>query len=107
MAAIFALHLPSYPNGPSVLTIGLAYLIAWLAGFVVPGAPGGLGVRESMLVLLLSNTGESASAMALGLGFGMRFVSTLGDVIAVAIAYGLDRLALERNPERCRETECA
>lgn len=107
MTAIFALHLPSYPDGPSVLTIGLAYLIAWLAGFVVPGAPGGLGVRESMLVLLLSNTGESASAIALGLGFGMRFVSTLGDVIAVGIAYGLDRLAIERNPEKYRETECA
>lgn len=106
MVAIFALHLPTYPNGPSVLTIGLAYLIAWLAGFIVPGAPGGLGVRESTLVLLLTNTDEMTSAVALSLGFGMRFVSTLGDAIAVGIAYAVDRLTMKHNPEQYRKTEC-
>ena len=31
----------------------LASSIAWLLGFVVPGAPGGVGIREAILVLLL------------------------------------------------------
>ncbi len=29
------------------------YLLAWLVGFVMPGAPGGIGIRESILLLLL------------------------------------------------------
>lgn len=37
-----------------VLGIFGAYALAWLAGFVIPGAPGGLGVREAMLYTILS-----------------------------------------------------
>lgn len=33
-----------------------AYSLAWIIGFLIPGAPGGLGVRESALVLLLAGT---------------------------------------------------
>lgn len=33
--------------------LSAAYAMAWVAGFVVPGAPGGLGVREAVLVSLL------------------------------------------------------
>lgn len=41
---------------------GVAKLIgieaaAWLVGFVVPGAPGGLGVREAVLIAGLSAAG--------------------------------------------------
>jgi hypothetical protein len=31
-----------------------AYVIAWLAGLLTPGAPAGLGVREAVLLILLS-----------------------------------------------------
>lgn len=31
------------------------YLIAWLVGFLVPGAPGGIGIKEYILVLLLGS----------------------------------------------------
>lgn len=31
----------------------LASSVAWLLGFIVPGAPGGVGIREAILVLLL------------------------------------------------------
>ena len=34
--------------------ITLYYALAWIAGLVVIGAPGGIGVRESVLLLLLS-----------------------------------------------------
>ena len=33
-----------------------SYIIAWVLGFVVPGAPGGIGVREFVLTLLLAST---------------------------------------------------
>jgi uncharacterized membrane protein YbhN (UPF0104 family) len=106
MAMIFAHCLPAGSNAPSATTMGLVYLIAWLAGFVVPGAPGGLGVREAMLILLLTNTGETGRALALGLGFGMRIVSTLGDVIAVGLAYALTRLTVGYDAGRNRKAGC-
>jgi uncharacterized membrane protein YbhN (UPF0104 family) len=106
MAMIFAHCLPASLNAPSATTMGLVYLIAWLAGFVVPGAPGGLGVREAMLVLLLTDAGETGRALALGLGFGMRIVSTLGDVIAVGLAYALARLSVRYDAGRIRKAGC-
>jgi uncharacterized membrane protein YbhN (UPF0104 family) len=74
----------------------MAYLRAWLTGFAVPGAPGGLGVRESVLVLLLSGADDAMAAPALGLGLGMRLVSTLGDVICAASVLAIARKAKAR-----------
>jgi uncharacterized membrane protein YbhN (UPF0104 family) len=52
----------------SVVIAGCAaFSFAWIAGFVTPGAPGGLGIREALLVLLVSpSVGEpTATAAAL------------------------------------------
>ncbi len=51
---------------------------AWLVGFVVPGAPGGLGVREAVLIAGLSATGLPP-AVATAVALGNRLVTTLGD----------------------------
>lgn len=53
---------------------------AWLAGFVVPGAPAGLGVREAVLIAGLSAAGLTATE-ATAAALGHRFVTTVGDVI--------------------------
>jgi len=37
---------------PQLLLILSLYLIAWVVGFLLPGAPGGLGARESAFLLL-------------------------------------------------------
>lgn len=63
-------------------TIGV-FLIAWLAGFVVPGAPGGLGVREAVIVLFLSP--QVGEATALQFALLLRVVSTIGDVVLYAL----------------------
>lgn len=61
------------------LAIGGAYIVAWLAGLVTPGAPAGVGVREMILLLLLRNVFASADLlMAVLLG---RLVSIIGDFI--------------------------
>ncbi|MBB3612398.1 lysylphosphatidylglycerol synthase domain-containing protein [Rhizobium sp. BK602] len=53
---------------------------AWFLGFVVPGAPGGLGVREAVLIAGLTTTGlPMAEATAAALGY--RIVTMLGDVV--------------------------
>ncbi len=39
----------------SLLEISGIYLMSYFAGYIMPGAPGGLGVRESLLILLFQN----------------------------------------------------
>ncbi len=70
------------------LVIG-AYTAAWLIGYVAPGAPAGIGIREVALTWLL---GEwfSASVLTLVVVLG-RLVTTLGDLFFVVIAYSYGR----------------
>ncbi|UCF70140.1 MAG: flippase-like domain-containing protein [candidate division WOR-3 bacterium] len=45
-----------YPTGMSkIFELSAAYLLSWMAGFVVIFAPGGLGVREGVMTILLSS----------------------------------------------------
>jgi glycosyltransferase 2 family protein len=60
-SAIMPVHLPDL-----ALLTG-AYALAWMVGFLVPGAPGGLGVRESALVLLLGNVYPADTVLAISL----------------------------------------
>ncbi|KGQ20808.1 putative transmembrane protein HieC [Lysobacter dokdonensis DS-58] len=39
---------------PTFALLARAYALSWVLGFLLPGAPGGLGVRESAFVLLAS-----------------------------------------------------
>ena len=58
-----------------------AYLVAWIVGFLTPGAPGGLGVREAVFIALAGATGPLPVEGAL-IG---RLVSTLGDLLFPAM----------------------
>ncbi|NVO16198.1 MAG: hypothetical protein HXX10_19365 [Rhodoplanes sp.] len=62
-----------------LLSLSAVAAAAWLAGFVVPGAPAGLGVREVVLsVLLAPAIGGDAAAITIGL----RLAGVLADVLA-------------------------
>lgn len=95
MALVLAAQIADTPTIP-LHVIGIAYLIAWLAGFVIPGAPGGIGVREGVLVLLLAGH-PGGEAAGLALGIGMRAVTTFGDVLSGAVGYWIGRGALAAN----------
>jgi uncharacterized membrane protein YbhN (UPF0104 family) len=56
------------------------FSIAWVAGYIIPGAPAGLGVRESVILLLLSPLCGVASAVVIGIGIRLATIS--GDFIA-------------------------
>jgi uncharacterized membrane protein YbhN (UPF0104 family) len=61
-----------------------AYVLAWLAGLVTPGAPAGLGVRELVLLYLLKGfIGEADILLAVVLG---RIVTVAGDLEFFGIA---------------------
>ncbi len=59
------------------------YALAWVAGMLTPGAPGGLGIREAVLTLGLGGVLGSGHAAALALG--LRLVTLLGDVLTFGI----------------------
>ncbi|TPL22882.1 hypothetical protein FJ952_05720 [Mesorhizobium sp. B2-4-10] len=56
-----------------------AYVIAWLAGLLTPGAPAGIGVREAVLLFLLDGLSPS-SVILLAVVIG-RMITVLGDLL--------------------------
>lgn len=74
---------PAVPVDYPMLAAALA--LAWVVGFVTPGAPAGLGVREALLLLLLSHGMGAANASLLILA--LRIATTLGDMLC--FAFGL------------------
>lgn len=59
--------------------------LAWMAGYLVPGAPGGLGVREAVLLLGLAPTVGEPSALAAAVTY--RMVSVLSDVVCAGLGH--------------------
>lgn len=68
-----------------------AYVVAWLLGFIVPGAPGGIGVRE--FVISVITEGTSIGAIVLLAAVVHRVITVAGDVAS----YILGRIVGGRN----------
>lgn len=84
--------LPGTPLDFALLTA--AFAIAWVAGFVTPGAPAGIGVREALLLLMLGGSLGAVDSSLLILA--LRIVTTLGDILCLVA--GLVQMAwLRRN----------
>ena len=58
-----------------------SFSLAWVIGFVTPGAPAGLGVREALLLLMLAPVYTTATASVLVIA--LRLATTLGDVLGL------------------------
>ena len=87
-AAVFVIvllfFLPGSLSFTLVLAAGGSFIVAWLIGFVTPGAPAGVGVREVVLLALLgSYLPEQNLLLAVVL---VRLVTLGGDVIYFSIA---------------------
>jgi uncharacterized membrane protein YbhN (UPF0104 family) len=65
-------------SGELVFLVVPVAILAWLIGFVTPGAPGGMGVREAVLVALLSKAIGNEDVLIAALLF--RVVTTVGDL---------------------------
>jgi hypothetical protein len=59
------------------------FSIAWILGFITPGAPAGLGVREAILVTALDPI--YGPGVALSLTLSLRIVTTMGDGLGFLI----------------------
>lgn len=62
---------------------------AWLGGFIVPGAPAGVGVREAILISGLGMAGWGPIALSAALGY--RIITLGGDVIVAMIGFAFRR----------------
>ena len=63
-----------------------AFSLAWTAGLLVPAAPGGLGVFETVLLFRMGNQVPEAPLLAVALSY--RLLVTLADLIAAAAVKG-------------------
>ena len=90
------MHLIVFPKTAWALRLS-GFALAWTVGLVVPGAPGGLGVFEAVLLLRLAFAVPEAPLLAVVISY--RLVSTLADLIG-AISARAD-LASVRNSRYC------
>lgn len=78
LALMWTLDALGHESALSLWGLSGAFAAAWILGFLVPGASAGLGVREAVLVALLSPALEPHVALELALV--LRLATTVGDV---------------------------
>lgn len=72
-----------------VLVLAGAYSLSWAVGFLLPGAPGGLGVREAALALLL--TGSFPPDQIFALSILSRISTVAADMLIFAFGLTMSR----------------
>ena len=83
MLLMFVVMFGYAPTLPAALLTVAAYTVSWAAGYITPGAPGGLGVRESILLLMLGPV--YPENLILIVAILHRVLSILGDAAAFAL----------------------
>lgn len=78
---------------PSFFATCRIFIAAWLVGFVTPGAPAGLGVREAVMLQMLSRSVAMPDAAAICLLF--RIATTLTDLLIFAAGWCLPKQKME------------
>lgn len=68
------------------------FALAWVLGLVVPGAPGGLGIREAIFFGLYRS--QLGDGLVIGLAFAIRVITSLSDLLTFGIAYWLSHTGL-------------
>jgi uncharacterized membrane protein YbhN (UPF0104 family) len=74
------------PDATAVGTALTSFAIAWIVGYVAPGAPSGIGIREAILTALLASFMPEQHALIVALS--MRLVTSLGDVVFFLTSLG-------------------
>jgi hypothetical protein len=69
---------------PEWIRFSCGYSLAWMLGFIVPGAPGGIGIREAIFVGIFGN--ELGQGTATGLALILRAVTSASDLVTFLIA---------------------
>ena len=68
------------------------FSFAWVAGLVIPGAPGGVGVFESLILILFNNQFFNSELLIILLFY--RFTATVSDLLAPILVLITSRIRL-------------
>ena len=79
--ACAALVVPDASAGELAVLTG-AFMFAWIIGFVTPGAPGGIGIREGVMIFV---SGEKFQDRIILFVLAIRIASILADIAAFLI----------------------
>jgi hypothetical protein len=83
--AVFLLIVSSaITPGSEFLIVCGAYVIAWLAGLITPGAPAGVGIREFVLYAILHSFVNESDLLTI-IVFG-RIITVVGDILFYVLA---------------------
>jgi len=86
-AAVYLLVTAVTGSAPPFLWLAGTYTAGYLVGFVAPLSPGGLGVREGMLVVLLAP--HYGMGVAIALPIAIRLANMAGELLAVALVHAV------------------
>ncbi len=79
-----------------VTALVYATCVSWIAGFVIVGLPGGLGVREAVFISM--TTGLLGGGLAVSVAVVSRIVSLAVDLVGAALSVPVSRTAPEPRP---------
>ena len=105
--AVYLLVTAVAGDAPPFLWLAGTYTAGYLVGFVAPLSPGGLGVREGMLVVLLAP--HYGMGVAIAIPLAIRLVNIAGELLAVALVHAVYvvHTASTRMRRITAEVECA
>lgn len=90
--SLWAATYPVAPDSPiDLLTCVVVFTVAWIAGFVIPGAPGGVGIRDGVIALGL------AASLGLGPALAAALVHRMVSVAGDGATFGLGLLLRRRS----------
>lgn len=88
MCIIVFRHIVGMTQGISeLLMFSGVYLFSWIVGFITPGAPGGIGVREAVMMLMCGELAGSDDIMLFVI------VMRVASIAADALAFGIGAVA--------------
>ncbi len=82
---LFARISPAGSEAIGYIPVLGVFCLSWVAGFVVPGAPGGLGIREAVIVATLSAPAGEGAALAAALL--LRVITVGGDLLSFCYSF--------------------
>ena len=59
-------------------TIISIFAISWFMGFIIPGAPGGIGIRETVIIYLITPVVGEAESIVIAIS--LRLITLIGDI---------------------------
>jgi uncharacterized membrane protein YbhN (UPF0104 family) len=74
-------------DGAGLLTLNAVFLISWVIGFVVPGAPGGIGVREGTFAMLGGSFFPTESLLLVALLMRVTTLAGEGLLFLIAVCF--------------------